>query len=248
MAGPGLVLASADKLKTTASSENPSAFGFENSDPWGAITIALRQTSVTKQVFGEELGANQKLNRIVVDNLTLQDGARLENIVVEGDVFDVNGADMDNVLITGDLTIETAGVYNFNDVVVLGDVTNSDATGNVTINLTGNSSLSTSEPGTGNGQVNIVNTVTITITDLQPDSEVRLYAGTLANASAAVEIAGVESSGSEVQLQHNNVGQAAYIVIHKEEYITKYFVFPSLSALDQSLPAGQQFDRNFENP
>lgn len=59
-------------------------------------------------------------------------------------------------------------ILTFNKTTVTGDVLNDMANNTVTINLTGGSTATTSEAGTGNGQVNLVNTVPIVITVLGP--------------------------------------------------------------------------------
>ena len=97
-------------------------------------------------------------------DVTTRDGATIDGLTINGDVTMDDVEDWTNVTVNGDLTIGTAGTYNFSNVTVTGDITNSDGAGNVQINASNGSSLSTSEPGTGNGLVNIVNTVTITVT------------------------------------------------------------------------------------
>jgi hypothetical protein len=101
--------------------------------------------------------------------VTLQDGATFDGTssiftIINGDVQLTEVADMENVHIKGDLDTSAAGTYNFSNVIVDGDVTNSDGTGNALFNLTNGSSMTTTEPGTGNGQVQIVNLVPIKVT------------------------------------------------------------------------------------
>lgn len=246
--GAGMMLASAEFLAGAAAVQNPGTFDFQRSLPWGAITLALR---VDTGSAGAGLAPTSKFSTINSTGVvTVADGATVDGLTFNCDVILEDVVNLTDVTINGDLTIQTRGTYSFVGVTVTGDIINTDSGvgSNVTINATGGSVLSTTEPGTGDGLVNIVQAVNITLTDVIADSEVRLFLGTQANAAAATEIDGVESSGTSVTLTHNNVGQAAYIVVHKENYVTKYFVFASLSGTDTSIPAGQQFDTGYVNP
>lgn len=89
---------------------------------------------------------------------------------------------------------------------------------------------------------------TITLTGLQPNSEVRLYLGTTADPLAAIELDGVENSGTSVALAHSNAGSAAYIVVAHVEYENFIISIGALLDADQSIPVQQRFDRNFNNP
>lgn len=160
MAGAGLVLASATKLQATAGAEDPAAFDFENSEEWGAISLALRLGD------GKYLVPTSKFNAIeTTGDVTIQDGASVDGIdITAANVILADVVNLADVTIDGDLEIQTAGTYSFSNVTVTGDVTNTDGTGNVTINASDGSSLTTTEPGTGNGLVNILNSVTVTVT------------------------------------------------------------------------------------
>ena len=111
---------------------------------------------------GTTVSATANFTTIVVTDLTLDNGAIIDGVNVTGDVTLNEVIDMDDMIITGDLTLVTAGTYNFSNVTVTGDVTNSGG-GAITIALSNGSSMTTSEPGTGNGEVNIVNTVPIKV-------------------------------------------------------------------------------------
>ena len=158
--GAGMQIATAQLLAGAAGAQNPAAFNFDRSLPWGAITLALR---VASGASSSNLSAGTKFNTITTPTMTVRDGATVDGITIDGDVVWDDVEDMTGVTITGSLTIGTAGTYTFNNVTVLGDVTNSDAGGNVLINVSNGSSISTSEPGSGNGQVNIQNTVTVSV-------------------------------------------------------------------------------------
>lgn len=120
----------------------------------GTDTITLKATTIS---------ATSKFTAIVIDSLTLSNGADISGINIIGNVTLTEVIDLSNVTITGNLTIQVGGTYNFSNVNVTGNTTNSGS-GAVTINLTNGSSLTTTEPGTGSGQVNLVNTVPIKVT------------------------------------------------------------------------------------
>lgn len=92
------------------------------------------------------------------------------------------------------------------------------------------------------------NAVTITLTGLQPNSEVRLYKGTTANPGAAVFIDGVENSGTTLVLTHTEPGQNAYLVVAALQYENFIIEFTPLPATNSTIPIQQRFDRNYVNP
>lgn len=92
------------------------------------------------------------------------------------------------------------------------------------------------------------NAVTITLTGLQPNSEVRLYKGTTADPGAAIFLDGVENSGTTLVLTHTEPGQNAYLVIAALQYENFTINFTPLPATNSSIPIQQRFDRNYVNP
>lgn len=92
------------------------------------------------------------------------------------------------------------------------------------------------------------NAVTITLTGLQPNSEVRLYKGTTANPGAAIFLDGVENSGTTLTLTHTEPGQNAYLVIAALQYENFIIKFTPLPTTNSTIPIQQRFDRNYVNP
>lgn len=130
-----------------------SAFAFSSGSP-DTITIKSSTLAITSKFKTIE----------TTQDVTLTNGAILgDGIVIQGDLILTEAIDLTGVTINGDLIITAAGTYNFANVTVTGDVTNTDGAGNVLINLTNQSSITTSEPGSGNGQVQLVNTVPIKV-------------------------------------------------------------------------------------
>lgn len=165
--GAGMTLATADKLIATDGSENPGIFNFEKSLPWGAISIPLPRAAAQGET---NLSPGSTFTTIKTSTFTVRNGATIDGLIIDGDVVLDEVLDLTNVTITGNLTLNTAGTYNFDNVTVAGDTTNADGSANTQINSTNGSNVTTSEPGTGNGQVNIINSVTLSITVFDEDT------------------------------------------------------------------------------
>ena len=139
-----------------------------------------------------------------------------------------------NVLCTveGALDFDTPGTYTLNACVV-NEVTNSSG-GTVTIQ--NNGSVITTNTGPN---INIVAPpASLTLTGLQPDTEVRVY-----EAGTANEVAGVENSGTTFSASITI--PSVDIVVFNVEYLPVY-----LDAVDTTsnvaLPIQQVFDRNYK--
>jgi len=162
-AGAGMMLASAEKKLGVAAAENPAAFNFQKSLPWGAISIAIKRSTASG---GQALAPTSKFNTISTrGTVTIADGAEVDGLTFNCDVILEDALDLTGVTINGDLHIATGlnSTLNFTNVTVSGDVLNDSAGNTLTINKSGGA-FTTTEPGTGNGQVSIVASVTITIT------------------------------------------------------------------------------------
>lgn len=123
--------------------------------------------------------------------------------------------------------------------------------GTLTINLD-----ATSNPGSwdsSGGTVNLVSTTNYTLTNLQPDTEVRIYtSGTTDDlTTAGDELYGVESVTGSTTFQYGNdvitSGQNVVVMIHNVQYETIRFI-TDLDGTDTTQQIQQQFDRNYENP
>ena len=116
---------------------------------------------------------------------------------------------------------------------VLGD-------GNLTITASGGTDASTST--VCSGTLTIENLVTVTLTGLQANTEVRVYeTGTI------IEIDGVENSGTSFAFQAD-ASAFVDIVIHHISYVPIFLENFDMPALDTSIPIQQEFDRVYLNP
>ena len=176
----------------------------------------------------------------------------ISNLTVTGDVALEAQTDMTNVTINGDMSFDFGAanvVLDFTNVTVTGDMVN-DGTGTLTINSLSGSSLTTSEPGTGAGQINIVATNQLELTGLVVGSEVRPYVGgTSTQPELATEIpGGIENvPSSTYAFSQNEAGNVGYIRIVLETYEDETIDL-TYANNDQSIPVNQRFDRNFKNP
>ena len=91
--------------------------------------------------------------------------ADLDGSTITNDLYLNNATNLSNMTINGDLRIATGAnsTLNFSNVTVTGSVFNDSAGNTLTINASNGSSLTAGDAGTGNGQTNIQNTVTLTV-------------------------------------------------------------------------------------
>jgi hypothetical protein len=118
-----------------------------------------------------------------------------------------------------------------------------DSGGAVTIQISGGGSTPTVKNGPG-ASTTVVAGAQVTVTGLQPGSEVRAYVGT--DPATATEVAGVESSGTSFAFAQSVAGQAGYLVVHALGYLPIRLEL-TYSASDQTLPVQQQVDRQYQN-
>ena len=142
--------------------------------------------------------------------------------------------------------LTTPGTYTFTDLAFNGfgaDGTNTaavlnDSTGAIVINVFGGDTPTVKN---GAGASTTVNNLTVlTLTGLQPNTEIRVF-----TAGTTTEIAGVENSGSSFTA---NISESSVdIVIHALGYVYQRLTSVDTSA-DLTLPVQQIADRNYENP
>lgn len=143
------------------------------------------------------------------------------------------------------IKIASTGTYTFTDLTFTGfgaDGTNTaaifnDSGGAVTINVF-DGVAPTVKNGTGaTTTINVL--TTLTLTGLQPNSEVRVF-----DASTITEVAGVENSGTSFTA--NIAATSVDIVVHNLSY--EYLKIEGAdTSVNLTLPIQQRFDRNYEN-
>lgn len=98
--------------------------------------------------------------------------------------------------------------------------------------------------------VKVLNNISVTITDIRPGTEVRVYP--VESPVQTTEIAGIENTGSPSEFTFSgSAGLLVDIVILNVDYVLppdnriRNFTIPTT---DSSFPISQLFDRNFSNP
>jgi hypothetical protein len=157
------------------------------------------------------------------------------------------------------IIITVAGTYSFNNLTfnnyggTPGDNTtpNSGSTSAAVYNNSGGAviiqSSGGSQPSVRNGAnatTDVQTSANVTITGLIADSEVRAYKGSTSNPAAAVEIAGVESSGTSFTFSQSESGIAGYIQIFHVEY-QPVILELTYSGSNQEIPIQQIKDRQY---
>jgi len=169
-------------------------------------------------------------------------GANMDGSTINGDCELLTETDLTNVTINGDLRINTGAntVLNFDNVRVTGNVFNDSPSNTLTINGTNGTQLTTTEPGTGNGQVQIVINNTVTFTGLAAGGEFRIYDEDLDGNEITI---GIDREGVET------LASGTYVFTHSAtesgNLIRAQFIFPdvyveqvktvTLSASDQTI-------------
>jgi len=91
----------------------------------------------------------------------------------------------------------------------------------------------------------ILDTNTLELTGLIAGSEVRAYVGT--DPATAVEIGGIENSGTSFSFTHSSGGQSGYIVVFALGYQAWKLSY-TYTGSDVSIPVQQIIDRQYNNP
>jgi hypothetical protein len=145
------------------------------------------------------------------------DGNTADNVnVVSGDVHLESATNLSGMNISDDLRIDTGAnsTLSFTNMDVGGNVWNDSASNTLTINAS-SSSLTAGDPGTGNGQTNIVTSVTITIDGLITGSRVRVER----QSDGGLITQGVESSGSYTDTYGGSTPLSVYVKVRLAGYI-----------------------------
>lgn len=212
-----------------------------------AVSVfAVNQATHTITIdAGTTFATSSKFNTIISD-VTIEDATIINGWTIDWDVYLNNANDLTNVIINWDLRINTwvNSILNFNNVTVSWNVYNDDASSTLQINTTNGSSISTTEPGTWNGQVDIQNTITLSVTWLVSWTEVRIL-----QAWTTTELDWVENSWSTFDYIYNYpTWYDVDIIIHHLDYKYQRVDWVTLSSTNSSIPIQQQIDRYYNNP
>lgn len=111
------------------------------------------------------IGAGTKFSGIKTTG-TITAKCPVDGISFDGDTYYNYDGSVSDVSVTGDLHVNTGAdsTLTFDNVTVTGQVWNDASANTLTINATNGSSLTAGDAGTGAGETNIQNSVTITVT------------------------------------------------------------------------------------
>ena len=141
---------------------------------FGSNTIELDSTassvfsisgSIVTIKSDASIATSSKYDQITANEIKFNSTDIPDNSTYTGDVYIDSEQNLSSVTITGDLHINTGAnsTLDFDTVTVSGNVYNDDASHTLTINLV-NSSMTAGDPGTGNGQTNLKNSVNVKVT------------------------------------------------------------------------------------
>jgi len=165
---------------------------------------------------------------------------------ITGTINLVGELDLDDITITGDLHINTStnSALTFNNIKVNGKVYNDDANHTLTINAQNGSSLTANNPGTGAGQVNILSTSTLTITNLIPGSIVEIYDNEIqGDKNRNTRLAYTDNSDTSFSYVHDNTKNDVIISVIKKGYVEIGLPY-TIEANNQTIKINQKKDIN----
>lgn len=153
------------------------------------------------------------------------------------------------ITLTGNVFSGFSASNALNNSVLYFRDTGSDV--NWTVNVSGGSGTVSYRVERGTDTVTIVSAVSITLTGLPLNTEVRLYLGTPTAAASATELDGVENSGTSFAASFDgaNSGSAGYFAITSTGYENTVIEFAvadgGLPSSNQSIPVSLQVDRTY---
>lgn len=176
----------------------------------------------------------------------ISNGANIDGSTVNGDLEINDDRDYSNLVINGDVRVNTGtnSIVNYSNVVWTGDLINT-GTGTLTINTSNGTSGTTSEAGTGAGQVNLLSTATFTVSGLINNCEIRIYDNELPNPNAYdTELTGAEVNvGTTFVYVHSGTTNEIVVQMMAAGYIEIKTIF-TLNSSDQTLTLTPEIDTN----
>lgn len=146
------------------------------------------------------------------------------------------------------IKITAAGTYNFIGHTFSGNTVQVEFSGTGTCSIVPSDGSNVSQANvtaTGGGTITVETpAVSVTLTGLKVDSEVRAYLGT--DPATATEIGGVENSTTSFTFTQSVGGQAGYIQIFNKQYLP-VLIELTYSSISQEIPIQQVFDRQYES-
>ena len=226
---------------TIGASTLTSGSNYTNLIPFSTLTFANGATASCNVILNNTVVATTANQGVLTGNVNINNGGRLDLVDLttnqligtgaSGGRIKINGASTSTIVDLRAYTINSGFEIQNNSVIA------------VTVRLLPTQAIPTLVETSGT--LTVDNSVSLIFTGLQPNSEVRAYVGT--NPATAIEIGGVENSGTSFNFEHTEFGNDGFIVIHSLAYITQRINITYANE-NQSIPIQQQLDRQFENP
>lgn len=231
-------------------------------------TVVTTGCTVTNAAFADTIAnsltvsSTTSITTSTFDTRTIAAGSGLVTLTT------TTGVPISNSTFTGSTTtghaiiITVPGTYSFSGLTFTGyngtpgdnATPNSGSTSAAVYNNSGGAVIiqvtGGSQPSVRNGAgatTDVQASADVTITGLIAGSEVRAYTGSINSPLSAVEIGGVESSGTSFTFTQSSSGVAGYIQIFNVSY-QPIIIELTYSGSNESIPVQQSTDRQYDNP
>lgn len=224
-----------------ASSSASATYDFNGLSLIGAGDVQLRNVTTFSNI------AFTKCTTITQNSATLTSCEFTDSFVISNSPASISGCNFISSGIGYAIEITTPGVYSFSGNTFSGYGASSTANaaiynnsgGSVTLNISSGGTTPTFSNGVG-ASTSVVNTIALTITGLQPSSDIVILQAGTNNV-----IASVDSNIPTSWIYSYDTQQTVDIGIIKPGFIPLYIRNYSLGSSNASLPVAQQFDRNY---
>lgn len=217
------------------------------------LTSKVNLTSCTLAACQALTHAGATINKCVVDTHPTATGV---GFITTADPTLISNTTFNNTGGTGHAIVITApGTYSFTGNTFTGygasGSTNAaiynNSGGAVVLNITGGGGVPTVRNGTG-ASTTVNANVSITLTGLKDNTEVRVYASGTTTELAGIDDATAGTAGNRSFTFSLAVGTLVDIRIHSVTYESMDILSFTMPATDGTIPVSQRFDRNYNNP
>lgn len=223
-----------------------SAANFDVVDIFGSVFNSIGSSDI---ILSNNILHNFISNTINSSGMLISNSMVIRNLIVSG----TNGSasllwnpntDIKNSNFIGNSTAilyddPTGTPFTYDNLLFTGNTI--DIQNNSGLEITINAFNGSNPVSTAGDNVIINNPTIFRVTNLIPNTEVRIF-----RQDNRVELAGVESSTDEFTYEYNYVGDIiAYLVVHKETYEYIKIRDILLDENDQTITVQQRFDRNY---
>ena len=172
----------------------------------------------------------------------VSNGSNLDGSVINGDLEINDDRDYSNITVNGDIRINTGvnSTVAYSNVRWTGDLTNTGSN-TLTINSSNGTSGTTSETGTGAGQVNIVSSATLSVVVNQTGCDVVILA-----AGTNTVLASVDAQAGNTFAYGYSSGSAVDIGVIKQGFTVNYTYNFALTGANATLPINLLPDRAYQ--